>query len=75
VRYAVRLWTWIVLGVAGCLMCLSFPVFPNDIQAFGNNLAATVLIAGTLVWHILHPPPLATAASLSPATEALKPAT
>jgi hypothetical protein len=36
-------------------MCLSLPVFPNDLQAFGNNLAAAALIAGGLVWHILHP--------------------
>jgi hypothetical protein len=44
-----------VLAVAGLLMCLSFPVFPNDLQAYGNNLAATAVIAGGLVWHILHP--------------------
>jgi hypothetical protein len=37
-------------------MCLSLPVFPNDIQAYGNNLAATAMIAAGLVWHILHPP-------------------
>ena len=37
-------------------MCLSFPVFPNDLQAWGNNLAAAAVIAGGLVWHILHPP-------------------
>ena len=37
-------------------MCLSFPVFPNDLQAWGNNLAATVVMAAGLVWHILHPP-------------------
>ena len=32
-------------------------MFPQDLQAWGNNFAATVvIIAGTLVWHILHPP-------------------
>ena len=36
-------------------MLLSFPVFPRDLQAWGNNFAATIIIAGTLVWHILHP--------------------
>ena len=63
---AVRLGTWAVLAIAGLLMCLSMPVFPNDLQAWGNNLAATALIAGGLVWHILHPPPKDTADALSP---------
>jgi len=45
-RAAVQKGTWAVLAVAGALMCLSFPVFPNDLQAFGNNLAAAALIAG-----------------------------
>ena len=40
----------------GLLMCLSLPVFPNDLQALGNNLAAAAVMAGGLVWHILHPP-------------------
>ena len=55
-RAAARRGTWIVLAIAGFLICLSLPVFPNDLQAFGNNLAATAAIAGALVWHILHPP-------------------
>jgi glycosyl transferase family 87 len=55
-RDIVRKGTWVVLGIAGLLLCLSLPVFPNDLQAFGNNLAATAAIAGALVWHILHPP-------------------
>jgi len=55
-RAIVRKGTWVVLGIAGLLLCLSLPVFPNDLQAFGNNLAATAAIAGALVWHILHPP-------------------
>jgi hypothetical protein len=51
----VRIGTWAVLAIAGLLMCLSFPVFPNDLQAYGNNLAAAAVIAAGLVWHILHP--------------------
>jgi glycosyl transferase family 87 len=54
-RPVVRLWTWLALGAAGLLMLLSLPVFPRDLQAWGNNFAATVIIACTLVWHILHP--------------------
>ena len=65
-RAAVRAGTWAGLAVAGLLMCLSFPVFPNDLQAFGNNLAATAVIAGGLVWHILHPPSDDAASSPSP---------
>ena len=52
-------------------MCLSFPVFPNDLQAWGNNLAATAVIAGGLVWHILHPP--SDAGALSPTAGELQP--
>jgi hypothetical protein len=70
-RATVRRGTWVVLAVAGILICLSLPVFPNDLQAFGNNLAATVAIAGTLVWHILHPRKDAVS-SLSPAAGALQ---
>jgi len=55
-RPAVRLWTWLALAAAGLLMCLSFPVFPNDLQAFGNNLVATIIMGVALAWHILHPP-------------------
>jgi hypothetical protein len=55
-RPAVRMGTWATLAIAVLLMCLSFPVFPKDLQAYGNNLAATAVIAGTLVWHMLHPP-------------------
>ena len=55
-RPFVRLWTWLALGAAGLLMLLSFPVFPRDLQAWGNNFAATIIIASMLVWHILHPP-------------------
>ena len=55
-RPPVRLCTWIALAAAGLLMCLSFPVFPNDLQAFGNNLVATIIMGAALAWHILHPP-------------------
>jgi hypothetical protein len=55
-RPRVRAATWLALAFSGLLMCLSFPVFPNDLQAYGNNLAATVVMAAALVWHILHPP-------------------
>jgi hypothetical protein len=54
-RASVRKGTWAVLAIAGLLVCLSLPVFPTDLQAFGNNLAATAMIAGGLAWHILHP--------------------
>jgi hypothetical protein len=54
-RASVRSGTWTVLAIAGLLMCLSLPIFPHDLQAYGNNLAATAVIAGGLVWHILHP--------------------
>jgi hypothetical protein len=47
-------------------MCLSFPIFPNDLQAYGNNLAAAAMIAAGLVWHILHPSLKDSAGSLSP---------
>jgi Glycosyltransferase family 87 len=63
-RPAVRIWTWLTLAVMGVLMCLSFPVFPKDLQAYGNNLAATVVVAAGLVWHILHPPKTDTASSM-----------
>jgi hypothetical protein len=64
-RPRIRIGSWAALGVAGLLMGVSFPVFPNDLQAYGNNLAATAVIAGGLVWHILHPASKATAGSLS----------
>ncbi len=39
-RPAVRAGTWAVLGAAAVLLCLSLPVFPDALQAYGNNLAA-----------------------------------
>jgi hypothetical protein len=55
-RPAVRRGTWATLAAAVLLMALSIPIFPNDLQAYGNNLAATAILAGGLVWHILHAP-------------------
>ncbi len=66
-RAAVRTGTWAGLVAAAILMCLSLPLFPNDLQAYGNNLAATAVIAAELVWHILHPPPDEVAGSRPPA--------
>jgi glycosyl transferase family 87 len=66
-RAGVRGWSWATLAIAGLLMCLSLPVFSNDIQAYGNNLAATAVIAAGLVWHILHPLAETAAGPISPA--------
>jgi len=55
-RPAVRVGTWAVLAASITLLGFSLPVYPNALQAWGNNLAATAVIAGGLVWHILHPP-------------------
>jgi hypothetical protein len=54
-RAAARRATWIVLALSGFLVCLSLPIFPHELQAFGNNFLATVLMAGTLAWYLLHP--------------------
>lgn len=56
-RPAVRVATWLALGLAGLLMALSLPVFPTLLQALGNNFAATAILAAALIWHIGHPPP------------------
>lgn len=69
VRPYVRLGTWLALGAAGILMLLSLPLFPNTIQAWGNNLAATAVLAAALAWHIRHPP----VAASSDAAAGLKP--
>jgi hypothetical protein len=70
-RGAVRAGTWAALAFAGGLMILSLPVFPNDLQAWGNNLASAAVITGALVWYILHPP--SEAGALSPAAAELQP--
>jgi hypothetical protein len=36
------------------------------LQAWGNNLAATAILAAGLIWHILHPPADAAALSIPP---------
>jgi len=54
-RAAARKATWTVLAISGFLVCLSLPIFPHDLQAFGNNFVATVLMTATLVWYLLHP--------------------
>jgi hypothetical protein len=78
-RAGVRLGTWIALCVAGVLMLLSLPPFPQIIQAWGNNLWATAVLAGALAWHIRHPAGAAGldgAAGLKPqASHDLKPGT
>jgi hypothetical protein len=53
-RSDVRTATWALLATAGGLMLLSVPIFPIDVQAYGNNLAATAVLGAGLVWHILH---------------------
>jgi hypothetical protein len=73
-RPAARKGTWTAFGIAGLLLLLSVPVFPNDLQAWGNNLAATAIIAGALVWHMLHPPPEPAANDLSATAGELQPA-
>jgi hypothetical protein len=67
-RPRVRLWTWLALALSGILLALALPVFPKDLQAWGNNFAATVVMAAALAWHIRHPP-LQEASSSAPVTE------
>lgn len=57
-RPAVRTGTWTLIGVSMALMVLSLPVFPTFWQAWGNNLLATALLAGGLIWHMHHAPAL-----------------
>ena len=71
-RPAVRTGTWILLAVAGCLLLLSLPLFPIDVQAYGNNLVATIVLVGGLVWHMRHPPAADAAGALPPAAGELK---
>ncbi len=59
----VRIGTWLALGAAGLFMLLSLPVFPRDLQAWGNNLVATVIISLALAWHLRHPAPSRTVSS------------
>jgi hypothetical protein len=56
------------------LLGFSLPVYPNVLQAWGNNLVATAVITAGLAWHLLHPlPDGATAGGLPPASGRLKP--
>jgi hypothetical protein len=71
-RPAVRRGTWAALAVAGLLICLSLPVFPNDLQAFGNNFLATALLAVALAWHLLNPLQRVKTSASSAATGALQ---
>jgi hypothetical protein len=71
-RPHVQAGTWGLLALAGALMLLSLPLFPTDVQAYGNNLAATIVLVAGLVWHLLRPPEPAPAALPAPAGE-LKP--
>ena len=71
-RAAVRKGSWAALAAAGFLMFLSLPMFPNDLQAYGNNLAAAAVIAGGLIWHILHPPADDRAGALPPASSEIQ---
>jgi Glycosyltransferase family 87 len=54
-RAAARKMTWIVLAISGLVVCLSLPIFPHDLQAFGNNFIATALMMAALGWYLLHP--------------------
>ena len=69
-RVAVRKGSRVVLVCVVLLICLSLPFFPNDLQAFGNNLLATAMIAGALAWHLRHP--LTDGGFPSTSTDALK---
>ena len=50
-----RAGSWAVLAAAIALLGFSLPIYPNVLQAWGNNLAATAIIAAGLAWHLLHP--------------------
>jgi hypothetical protein len=71
-RPRVRAGTWALLAIAGGLLCLSLPLFPIDLQAYGNNLAATIVLGAGLVWHLLNPPAATAVATLPPAAGKLQ---
>jgi hypothetical protein len=68
-RPAVMAATWGLLALSGGLMLLSLPLFPTDVQAYGNNLAATAVLVAGLVWHLKHAPDTVPAALSPPAGE------
>ena len=61
-----------LLAVAGGLLLLSLPLFPNDLQAWGNNLAATSRDCGR-DWSGISCIRRAMPAALSPPAGELKP--
>jgi hypothetical protein len=67
-RPRVQAGTWVLLALSGALMLLSLPLFPTDVQAWGNNLAATAVLTAGLAWHLRHPPP-----ALSPPAGSVQP--
>ena len=67
-RPPVRRATWLLLALAGGLMCLSFPIFPIYLQAIGNNLAATAVLIAGLLWYIKNPPPSETTTQNEPSS-------
>jgi hypothetical protein len=71
-RPAARKGTWAVLAVAGLLISLSLPIFPTDLQAFGNNFLATALLAVALAWHLLNPSQTVKTSASSAVTGALQ---
>ena len=70
-RGAVRRGTGILLVIAGVLVCLSLPIFPHDLQAFGNNFLATAVLVAGLAWHLLHPAEDKAGSSTAPPDAAL----
>ena len=70
-RAAVRRGTGILLVIAGVLVCLSLPIFPHDLQAFGNNFLATAVLVAGLAWHLLHPAEDKAGSSTAPSDAAL----
>ncbi|MGF6309464.1 hypothetical protein ABIB82_003938 [Bradyrhizobium sp. i1.8.4] len=71
-RPMVRTGTWVVLAAACILLGFSLPLYPIELQAYGNNLAATFLLIAALTWHILRSPPKEGGATLPPAPGALQ---
>jgi hypothetical protein len=71
-RPKVQVATWTLLAIAGLLLLLSLPMFPIELQAYGNNLASAALLTAGLVWHILNPSPEQVAKALPPAAGGLQ---
>ncbi|WP_375784038.1 glycosyltransferase family 87 protein [Bradyrhizobium sp. Pha-3] len=71
-RPMVRTGTWVALAAACVLLGFSLPLYPIELQAYGNNLAATFLLIAALVWHIVRSPPKEGGPTLPPAPGALQ---